>query len=221
MKSSIVRLLAFLAVCSLAIGCGDKKENKSSESTSKADDKDDKKSKKDDKGSNKKPKATFDAAKRTSLTSEAKNSVGKIARGALMAYERESMGEGDAVVHALCKSATPVPEKVPSAGESYKPKSDAGVDFNAGDEKTGWPCLKFTSDAPINFQYSYTEGSTPKLAARGKDVAKGEARRYRHPMPSARVRHIAPSHRDKRRNVALHAGRAMNGATACGNPAQI
>jgi type IV pilus assembly protein PilA len=168
-------LLAFLAVCSLAIGCGDKKENKSSESTSKADDKDDKKSKKDDKGSNKKPKATFDAAKRTSLTSEAKNSVGKIARGALMAYERESMGEGDAVVHALCKSATPVPEKVPSAGESYKPKSDAGVDFNAGDEKTGWPCLKFTSDAPINFQYSYTEGSTPKLAARGKDVAKGEA----------------------------------------------
>ena len=48
MKSSIIRLLAFLAVCSLAIGCGDKKENKSSESTSKADDKDDKKSKKDE-----------------------------------------------------------------------------------------------------------------------------------------------------------------------------
>ncbi len=165
MRISNVRLLAVLAVCSLAIACGDKKDTKSADSTSQNDDKD----------AAKKPKAKGDSAKQASLTNEAKNSIAKIARGAVTAFERESMGEGDAVVHALCKSATPVPEKVPAAGESYKPKSDAGADFKAGDEKTGWPCLKFTSDAPINFQYSYTEGSTPKLAARGKDVAKGEA----------------------------------------------
>jgi hypothetical protein len=191
-KAPTLGLFTALLLIPLAVGCGDKKDSKSSDNASKADDKDDKKSKKDDKDdkkskkddkpakkddkeATKKPNAALDTAKYGSQINEAKNAIGKIARGALMAYERESMGEGGEFSHALCKSATAVPEKVPSAGESYSPKSDAGADFNAGDDKTGWPCLKFTGGGPVYFQYSYTEGSTPKLAARGEDVAKGEA----------------------------------------------
>ena len=177
MKSSVVRLLTFLAVSSLAGGCGDKKDKASSD-TGKGDDKDDKKdkeSKKDDKDPAKKSKSKDDSSKHAREIDKARNSLGRMTRGAIAAFERESMGEGGEIAHALCKSATPVPEKVPSAGESYTPKSDAGVDFNAGDEKTGWPCLKFSGDSQIHFQYSYAVGGTPKLAARGKDVANGDA----------------------------------------------
>lgn len=88
-------------------------------------------------------------------TSEAKASIGAIARGARVAYERESV-VGDAAVHRLCGSAVPVPSKVPS-GLKYQPGS-GGVDFDTGDAETGWKCLRFSMTTPIYYQYHYQQG---------------------------------------------------------------
>lgn len=164
----VVALLLGLVVSPLASGCGDKKDKDKSSKKDKGDDDDDDK---------KKSKSTVDVFKRRSWTNEAKNGIGAITRGAVGAFERESVAEPDSLqaAHVLCKSATPVPAKIPSGGESYQPKSEPGVDFEAGDAATGWPCLKFTVTNAVRFQYSYTVGGTPKLAARGKDVAKGDA----------------------------------------------
>lgn len=167
-KSPIVAaLLLGLVLPTVSAGCGDKKDKDKSSKKDKGDpDDDDKKSK----------GGAVDSYKRKAMISEAKNSLGAITRGAIGAFERETIAENDdaQAAHVLCKSATPVPATVPSKGESYAPKTDSGVDFQAGDATTGWPCLRFTITNPVRFQYSYTVGGTPKLAARGKDVAKGD-----------------------------------------------
>jgi type IV pilus assembly protein PilA len=99
-------------------------------------------------------------------TSEAKNSVGAIARSAQAAYERETLdsqllgdhGQSNAASHALCKSAAnSVPAALP-AGTKYQPSTAAGSDFDTGDAVTGWKCLRFSIEAPIYFRYSYRQG---------------------------------------------------------------
>jgi type IV pilus assembly protein PilA len=87
-------------------------------------------------------------------TSEAKNSIGAIARGARAAYEYESADPG--APHRLCGSAVTVPAAVPAAVK-YMPTP--GADFDTGDSKTGWKCLKFSMTQPIYYQYSYHQGS--------------------------------------------------------------
>lgn len=104
----------------------------------------------------------------SSKTSEAKNNIGAIARGAVGAYERETaaaemVAEGSAssaASHSLCASATAVPGAVP-AGKKYQPRTGNGVDFEKGDSTTGWQCVKFNMTQPIYYQYQYTLGSTP------------------------------------------------------------
>jgi type IV pilus assembly protein PilA len=91
-------------------------------------------------------------------TSEAKNTIGVVARAALGSYERERQGDGGAV-HSLCKTAVPVPRAIP-AGVKYQPGT-GGVDFDTGDEATGWKCLRFAMTTPIYYKYSYTKGSSP------------------------------------------------------------
>lgn len=88
-------------------------------------------------------------------TAEAKNTVGAIARGAQMAWERESAESG---AHRFCASATSVPATVP-AGKKHMPSVSTGMDFNTGDENTGWMCLKFSMTTPIYYQYHYHQGS--------------------------------------------------------------
>jgi type IV pilus assembly protein PilA len=102
--------------------------------------------------------------------SEAKNSIGAIARGAVGAYERETtpaelLGEGtagEAFVHEVCTGATAVPGTVP-AGNKYQPNSEDGTDFETGTLRGGWRCLKFQIGSPIYYRYGYqsvlTEGS--------------------------------------------------------------
>lgn len=161
-------LLLGLGTLALA-GCSDKKERDKSSTKDRSED--------DDDSEKKKPKRAVDAFKRRTVITEAKNSVGAISRAVLFAFERESIVEGapdNPVGHVLCKSATPIPAKVPVGGESYRRKDDSGVDFQSGDASTGWTCLRFTYGSPIYFQYSYSIGGTPKLAARGNDVGKGD-----------------------------------------------
>ncbi|MBL8743314.1 MAG: hypothetical protein JNK04_19520, partial [Myxococcales bacterium] len=94
-------------------------------------------------------------------TSEAKNSLGAIARGAVGAFERET---GNPPTHALCKSASPVPAKVPS-GRKYQ--SQPGSDYDSGSETAGWKCLKFTIASSQYYQYDYRVGGDYKGPKRG------------------------------------------------------
>jgi type IV pilus assembly protein PilA len=97
-------------------------------------------------------------------TSEAKNTIGAVVRGAQAAYERESVAselvaEGQnsvGVAHILCGggAAYTVPAAIP-AGTKYQPKTTAGADFENGDTGNGWKCLKFEMSSPIYYQYSY------------------------------------------------------------------
>ncbi|MCC6556679.1 MAG: prepilin-type N-terminal cleavage/methylation domain-containing protein [Polyangiaceae bacterium] len=98
-------------------------------------------------------------------TSEAKNTIGSISRGAAAAYERETaaselVAEGSnstAANHALCLSAGAVPA-TPPPGQKYQPNTAEGNDFETGDATTGWKCLKFSMTQPIYYQYNYNAG---------------------------------------------------------------
>ena len=104
-------------------------------------------------------------------TSEAKNTIGAISRGAAAAYERETtsaqlVAEGSsssAASNDLCFSATAVPAVIPK-GNKYQPNTSEGKDFEMGDTVTGWKCLKFSLTQPIYYQYSYLRGSVKTKA---------------------------------------------------------
>jgi len=108
-------------------------------------------------------------------TGEAKNSVGAIGRSAAAAYARESADsellkqgtESKSASHAVCDSAKPVPNKVPK-GTKYQPSSATNKDFNTGDTKTGWSCLKFSIDQPIYYRYTYVKGTKGLVAKNNK-----------------------------------------------------
>ena len=96
-------------------------------------------------------------------TSEAKNSLGAISRGAIGAYERESTiaeapVEGQVAAqatHNLCLNAAPVPLAGPPAAAKYQPQTGAGLDYDSGDAAGGWKCLRFNMNSPHYFQYGY------------------------------------------------------------------
>ena len=104
----------------------------------------------------------------SSKTSEAKNTIGAISRGATAAFEREtadseSVAEGmesTAASHALCGDATNVPGTVP-AGKKYQPITAEGSDFETGDTLNGWKCLKFGLQQPHYYQYQYHRDTNP------------------------------------------------------------
>jgi type IV pilus assembly protein PilA len=88
-------------------------------------------------------------------TAEARDALGRMAKDAVSAYNKESMdvttvlaaSTTSAVVHALCGDATPVPGTVPAAA-----KYQTGPDQWGG----GWNCLKFSMNEPQYYQYEYT-----------------------------------------------------------------
>jgi type IV pilus assembly protein PilA len=99
-------------------------------------------------------------------SSEAKSSLGAIARNAQAVFERETVASeivpdamnSSALSHALCKSAdAAVPAVVPS-GKKYQPSTIKGADFDTGDGLTGWKCLKFNISTPIFYRYNYKAG---------------------------------------------------------------
>ncbi|WP_437738503.1 type IV pilin protein [Sorangium sp. So ce1335] len=100
-------------------------------------------------------------------TSEAKNSVGAITRGAAAAFERETaasqiLGAGDssaAASHSLCGDADPVPAGGPPMGVKYQPDATEGEDFETGTATAGWKCLRFSINQPIYYQYQYLQGT--------------------------------------------------------------
>ena len=113
----------------------------------------------------------------SSKTSEAKNTIGAISRGAKAAFERETaaselVAEGSTSTnasHALCDSAAAaVPGAVPG-GTKYQPLTANDKDFNTGTSTAGWKCLKFSMTDPIYYQYNYTKGPGVGTAAGAPD----------------------------------------------------
>ncbi len=110
-------------------------------------------------------------------TSEAKNTIGAIARGAKQSYERETAnsqllvnpngGNSSGANHALCGTASIVPAAGIPAGTKYQPGTGNGVDFDSGDSITGWKCLKFSMTQAIYYRYSYTKGNSPVTSSHG------------------------------------------------------
>jgi len=105
-----------------------------------------------------------------SKTAEAKNSVAQIAKLADMAYTKERPATGTlapgalaTVTRQLCASAA---AKVPigPVPQAQKYQSTA-ADWSAGDENTGWKCLKFEMNAPQYYQYAYTATAGTKFNA--------------------------------------------------------
>jgi type IV pilus assembly protein PilA len=97
-------------------------------------------------------------------TSEAKNSIGAIARGAVAAFEREttqgevvSMGQtGSVFSHDVCDDAAPVPDSLGEVrGKKYQPDQADGADYETGSATSGWKCLKFNMSNPHYYSYSY------------------------------------------------------------------
>jgi type IV pilus assembly protein PilA len=62
----------------------------------------------------------------------------------------------------LCATSTPVPNAVRNIrGSKYQPSAAPGVDYNAGDEHTGWRCLRFMINSPHYYRYRYQSGGAP------------------------------------------------------------
>lgn len=136
-------------------------------------------------------------------TSEAKNTIGAISRGAKEAFERETaaselVAEGSNSTnasHSLCDSAAAaVPAAIPG-GTKYQPKTANNQDFNTGSATAGWKCIKFTMTDPIYYQYMYTKGpgagvaaGAPDCTANGFDaVAQGDLNENGAPSTFART----------------------------------
>jgi type IV pilus assembly protein PilA len=101
-------------------------------------------------------------------SSEAKQNVGAISRGATASFEREqapseSVNEGNkssAVSSRLCGTAVMVPLDVPKA-KKYQPSTKNGEDYETGDAQTGWMCLHYQMTQPTYYQYAYTKDGSP------------------------------------------------------------
>jgi type IV pilus assembly protein PilA len=96
-------------------------------------------------------------------TSEAKNSMGAIARGASGAFEREATqlellaegATGTQTVHDICAGVTTVVPAAVPAGKKYQPDSAENADYQTGNTLAGWKCLRFTMSNPHYYQYGY------------------------------------------------------------------
>lgn len=111
-------------------------------------------------------------------SAEARMSVGRMAKDALSAFEGEqmdgtvlSLGATVGTTRRLCASAAAlVPAAIQDEGVKYQPTPS---DFRVAteDEDTGWRCLGFSMDQPINFSYGYNSNVTAGTPAADGDAA--------------------------------------------------
>lgn len=123
---------------------------------------------------------------KSSKTTEARNSLGQIAKDASAAYTREKMdptlldpGETADVANTLCNGATnKVPAtKVDIQGKKYQSSNKQGTgaantgaeDWEVGTPATGWKCLRFTMSEPQYFMYGYATSVATSVGADGEE----------------------------------------------------
>lgn len=98
-------------------------------------------------------------------TSEARNSLGQIAKAAVAAYEEERsdatyVAPGNVTAgnqHQVCTDATQtVPDAISKvSNKKYQSSQQTGQDWVIGNKNAGWPCLKFALTEPQYFMYTY------------------------------------------------------------------
>jgi type IV pilus assembly protein PilA len=109
-------------------------------------------------------------------TTEARNSLGQIAKDASMAYNREGMasdvlapGETARASNALCASSSKVPAASSSIkGKKYQSKPD---EWDDGTQFSSWKCLKFSMQDPQYYQYQYSLNGTAFVATANGDIS--------------------------------------------------
>jgi type IV pilus assembly protein PilA len=109
-------------------------------------------------------------------TAEARTALGRIAKDAQSAWDRESMsgavlslGSSAANSRSLCPEAAPVPANLTSVANAKYQSSPAEW------KGAGWNCLRFTMDGPQYFQYDYSITAGTVDAAGGTFVAEAHA----------------------------------------------
>lgn len=111
-------------------------------------------------------------------TAEAREALGRIAKDASSAYNRENMqntvlgaGSSASVSNRLCGSASAVPTATDSIkGKKYQSaQSDWG-----GDQLNGWTCLRFSMQEPQYYQYNYASPDPTSSAATFSATAVGD-----------------------------------------------
>jgi type IV pilus assembly protein PilA len=107
-------------------------------------------------------------------TAEARMSVGRLAKDAQLAYEKETVAQGTVditktadIAHKLCSAATKVPAAdADIANKKYQSSPQDWLSAPlANGAPGGWNCLKFTMSDPQYFQYEYTTTTDPLVAA--------------------------------------------------------
>ncbi|MCU0691535.1 MAG: prepilin-type N-terminal cleavage/methylation domain-containing protein [Polyangiaceae bacterium] len=90
-------------------------------------------------------------------TAEAKSGIGRIAKDAANAFDRDMMGASIVALgasrdlaHRLCDASGAVPSAGVPQGQKYQSQPS---DWAA----TGWECLKFSMRDPQYFQYEYAQ----------------------------------------------------------------
>jgi type IV pilus assembly protein PilA len=116
-----------------------------------------------------------------SKTAEARNSLGRIANAAIIAYEHENMagttlspGTSAGISRTLCKGASaPVPSSASLiAGRKYQSSSaDWNTDYAGG---SGFACLNFTLDQPQYYMYNYTTSGSANVGDTFTAIANGD-----------------------------------------------
>jgi type IV pilus assembly protein PilA len=112
-------------------------------------------------------------------TTEARNSLGQIAKDASMAYNREGMdpavlalGTTAGASNALCGNAAPVPTAVTDIqGKKYQSSPE---DWDTGTQQAGWKCLKFSMQEPQYYRYSYTVDTSNQFVAMANGNLNGD-----------------------------------------------
>jgi type IV pilus assembly protein PilA len=99
-------------------------------------------------------------------TAEARTALGRIAKDAASAWDREQMsgavlsiGSSALNARALCPSSSLVPAAIASV--SNKKYQSSPADWR----NAGWACLRFTMDGPQYFQYQYLSGTATTFSA--------------------------------------------------------
>ena len=107
-------------------------------------------------------------------SAEARTSIGRMAKDAQTAYERESMvtdvmdlKSSVEIAHEICPQGVPVPDDITKVSNK-KYQSDPG-EWNG----IGWSCLKFSMSDPQYFMYEYAV-----LQSGGGEGAEFEARAH-------------------------------------------
>jgi type IV pilus assembly protein PilA len=114
-------------------------------------------------------------------TSEAKNSVGAISRGAVAAFERETTAAeildgttSAATVHAFCGSAVAAVPVAPPPAKKYVASTAKDADYDTGDSLNGWKCVRFEMHEGQYYSYRYAKGAGT-VAGSGADATGYEA----------------------------------------------